>query len=83
MSGKVISLKGDPIYAGEADPAVVALLEKILEEARSGEVVAIAIVKIYRDGGSGDHFRGTCNPRLMAGCLAEITHDIFVAEDAK
>ncbi len=80
---KVVSLNGDPIYSGEPNPDVVATLEEILEEARSGEVVAIAVVKIYRDGASGHAWHCACNPRLMAGCLAEVTHEIFVADRDK
>lgn len=74
---KVVSLKGGPIYAGEADPRVVAYLEALLEQARSGEIVAVTLGKIFRDGSSSQGSCGTLDTTVMIGCLAKIQHDLM------
>jgi hypothetical protein len=51
------------IYGQNADPrkasiSVVEALERQLEKARSGEIIAVAIAFIHFDGGSGRHLAG-------------------------
>lgn len=49
MSGNVVPLKGQT-PPGEPVPGVVRQVEEMLEAARSGELRALAVVLVYRDG---------------------------------
>ena len=52
---EVVSLWGQPIGEREVQPMLVEALEKMLEQARSGEIVGAALVKLHCDGlGSWD-----------------------------
>lgn len=57
---EIVGLNGKPFAPPDGEPhaGVVALLERLLEEARAGECVGIAIVQRYRDGSTSRAAQG-------------------------
>lgn len=71
---KVIGLFGPVLDDGTREPqdAVVKALEDILERARSGEIVGVGIIEMYRDGGTACEAVGKVNKRSFLGCLVQM-----------
>lgn len=65
----VRSLFGQPIVRREVNPACVKILEQMVEAARSGEVVGVALVAVYSDEGTTTRRGGV----LTIGALGQIS----------
>ncbi len=70
---KVISLRGDPIASrGEPHAGLIARLETLLEQARSGEICGIAFALDYQDGGYSWGCDGAINRAKVIGALEAV-----------
>lgn len=63
-----------------AGQGIVAYLEQLLEQARAGELSAIAVAKVYRDGTTGSGWSEV--PALAAMIGAVTTLQAKLVEDA-
>jgi len=70
VSDKVVSLRGEPIYQGSPQPDVITELEQLLEQARSGEVVGLAVALAYRDGTSSCGWGGIVSISVVGQCFS-------------
>lgn len=72
---EIYNLDGMPMpimeKPGEPVPSVVAALESILEKARAGEAVGIAVVYCYADGATGGVVTGRLTYSLI-GRMEEV-----------
>lgn len=68
---KVVSLNGDAVVeaAGEPSPALIARLEDLLEQARSGEVQGIAYAALHADRLASFAVAGRVGGYAMMGAL--------------
>ena len=74
MADKVIALHGGPVASDRAaHPDVVAHLEDLLERARSGEVIGVATVYMYRDSSIGYTACGSTIKSMMIGGLMALS----------
>jgi len=73
MSENVIALNGGPV-PGEPDPFVVEMLERVLAQAKAGEVTGIAFVMWRRDGRWQEDGAGSYSLMQAMGCV-EILKD--------
>lgn len=66
-SPKVVSLRtgGEILPPGEPHPKVVAMLEDLLERARSGEVVTVSAACNNADGSCGRYHEGEVSYGLL------------------
>ena len=64
-AAEIISIYGDDVDPRKASERVVAVLEKQLEKARSGEIVGIAMAFSYFDGSVGRESGGIFPPALI------------------
>lgn len=64
---KVVSLNGNAPILRERNDQCVAALEDALEEAKSGEIVGVSIIKNYHDGQGSFHYAGTVGGFSMVG----------------
>lgn len=68
--GNVTSLRGGPVpRSQEVIGPLVADLERLLEEARAGKIVAIAAAVQFYNDEAGMLVRGRTKPFLLAGAL--------------
>lgn len=73
---------GDPPTVDLSQPSVaevVALLERMLADARRGDVIAIAVATVHRDDGVGSGYAGDHQPLLVSGldrCKHRINRDM-------
>lgn len=58
MGEKVVGLHEPVTYEREVREDVVRVLEEVLEKARSGEVIGVALAETYWDGGGGNEIEG-------------------------
>jgi hypothetical protein len=74
---KVVSMDGSSHPSeNEPDPDVIACLERALEEARSGELGAVAIGKQYADSSCGWNWAGNLISPSLIGVLTVMSHEI-------
>jgi hypothetical protein len=78
----VHSLWGQPTGERDVQPTLVAALEKMLEQARSGEIVGAALVKLHCDGLASWDVAGKVGGYSLIGattcaqnCLMEMARD--------
>ena len=66
MGAKVVALPGlsVPLFDGEPVPAVVSALERYLEKAKRGEIIAIGLAAVVPDG-TRIHQLSTCFERIQ------------------
>jgi len=68
--GDIVGIFGAPVpEAGKPSPALVARLEELLEQARSGEIQGLAGAALFRDGATVVVSAGLAN-RTLVGTLA-------------
>lgn len=81
-ASKVVSFKGTPI-PGTAHPDVIEGLEKLLEEARRGEIVAFGYA-VVRPSSQATGWRGgeDMNKFLLHSAAALLTHRLVENIDA-
>lgn len=74
---KVVRLHGGSavFQPGTPDEIVVKLAEDLLERARAGEIVGVAIATEFHDGGTGDRRAGTLS-RGVVGRLFSLMQRI-------
>jgi hypothetical protein len=78
----VVGLRGGEIRPlGEANPDVVAELERLLEMARSGEIKGTMIAVLHADDCVSGSRRGESSYRLT-GLLMKLIHDYCAAIEA-
>lgn len=66
---KVVSLKGDPIHDPRTpDETVIRECERLLEEAKSGEVIGVAYATYYFDKSTNGRRAGTVSYSLVGRC---------------
>lgn len=61
IPSNVVSLKGDPIPAGQPVADVVKAAEWLLNAATAGEITGVAFTAHYRDGASEARMQGMLN----------------------
>ena len=76
-SGNVVSLNGGPRGVREVNEAVVSVLERWLEAARSGEVIGVAIALLDYDGCGRWAVAGTVGGYSMLGALEVARADLL------
>ena len=76
MSESIISLWGGPTGERNPSPALIEVLEKWLEKAKSGEVIGAAIIGVYQDNLSGYHLAGKVGGYCMLGALEMVKAEI-------
>lgn len=80
MTDKVVSLRGDPVMApGEVSPSTVALAERILEMARSGEIQGLVAVMLHSDSAVSYDCTGAVTFSIV-GKLTQVTN--YLADKA-
>jgi hypothetical protein len=72
MSGKVISLTGEPIRTAATDQLCIDTLRDILALAESGEITGVCIAGQSPDGATVVARGGYRHNRIMAGTLFEM-----------
>lgn len=78
---KVVSLRGGAIPCpGEPWPGVVEELERLLEAARAGEIIGIAVAVIHRDEATSSNFVGSVG-RYVLGEIEVMKSHIIAAVD--
>lgn len=76
----VIELKTRPVAISET---VIARLEEMLEEAKSGKIISVAIAAVENDGSISSSWSGTDDfPRLL-GSIARLQHRINIKTDSQ
>lgn len=74
----VVEIKTRPVAIVET---VIARLEEMLEEARNGKIIAIAIAAVEIDGSISSSWSGSDDfPRLL-GSIARMQHRINIKTD--
>lgn len=73
---KVISINGGVIH-GEPNPKVVALLEEVLEQARKGEITAVAIATLAPDGCADSNWAHQAEYFSLIGAVARLQHRLL------
>jgi hypothetical protein len=79
MAEKVVGLRGRAVLTEDgAEPDIIAVLERTLEQARAGEFVAIGLILIRRNLEIGSIARNPAGSRhlLVAGC-SYLQHDLM------
>lgn len=76
---KIVSLDGGAVRGVEPDPTIIRLLEDALARARAGEVIAVGVAEIHRNGATQGDRAGTV-PISLVGVLARLSHRI-ISED--
>ena len=76
-SGNVVSLNGGPRGVREVNEAVVSVLEKWLEAARSGEVIGVAIALLDYDWCGRWSVAGVVGGYSMLGALEVARADLL------
>lgn len=71
MIKKVTSLFGGPTGERTVNEIAVAALEELLEKARSGEIVGIAVAALHYDGCGSFQLAGRVGGYSMLGALDE------------
>lgn len=74
---KVISIDGSPVIQASVDAGTVKYLERLLEMARSGEVVGIAFAATHADRATTVGNVGFYEARTCVGALEELKYDIL------
>lgn len=69
MTGKVESLFGGPTGERERSEYAVEVLTDLLERAKSGEVVGVAVASLYYDGAAAYDIAGKVGGYSMMGAL--------------
>ncbi len=77
MSDKLVSLHGGIIGAPVPNKDLVEELERLLEMAQSGEIVAGAIAFTYRDGTSSTSTSGYVGAKSMIGAIEVMKFEIL------
>ena len=52
MNDTVVKIHPSVVLDGESNPSTVSLLQRALDKALTGEIVSVAVVPVYRDGGT-------------------------------
>lgn len=84
MAGEVVQLREGTALPGQPDEALVALLERLLEDARSGDLRAIAYATVRAGGAVGtgwDGGRGTRDPLSTAISILGVRYPLAVLEE--
>lgn len=71
MANKVVGILGN-VAPGEPVPSVVALLEKVLEQAKRGEITAVAIATVQPDGCAWNDWAHKAEYYALLGSLARL-----------
>ena len=73
----VVGLNGiTPLEPNGADPDIVELLEHYLDKARSGEVVAIGVLGVFRSDHVFTNSRGRNKRHVLVACCEYLKHDL-------
>lgn len=73
----IIGLHGrKPIEASGCDPEVVELLEHCLDRARSGDLQAVGVLMVCRDGHVFTNSRGRGHKHQLVACCEYLKHDL-------
>ena len=73
MTNKVVGILGN-VAPGEPVPTVVALLEKVLEQAKNGEITAVALATVQADGCCWNDWAHKAEYFTLLGSLARLQH---------
>jgi hypothetical protein len=77
MSEKVVGLHGRaPLEPNGSDPEVVQILEHWLDRARSGELAAVGLLCVRRDGHVFTVSRGRSQRHALVACCEYLKHDL-------
>ncbi|AUM59795.1 pyridoxamine 5'-phosphate oxidase [Pseudomonas phage PMBT14] len=68
---KVMGIHGN-VAPGEPVPSVVALLEKVLEQAKAGEITAVALATVQTDGRCWNDWAHKADYFTLLGSLARL-----------
>lgn len=72
----VISIHGGPTGEKEPEDNAIRLLEKLLEQAKSGEAVGVAAAVLQFDGSASWYEAGKVGGFTLAGALEGLRHRI-------
>lgn len=76
VTSNVVGLRDCPItYQRQARSDVIEEAERLLEMAKTGEIIGIGVVYNFYDGTSGFRTRGVSG-RSMIGAATEMTYDL-------
>ena len=70
MSDKVVSLNCVAPATVPADPHIVAVLEDMLERAKSGDIIGIGFAALHSDGTASNSICGAVESHGLIGALA-------------
>lgn len=74
---KVVGLHGRaPIEPNGADPEVVEYIEHLLEMAKNGDIVAIGVGIVAREGHVFTNSRGRGHKHELVACCEYLKHDL-------
>lgn len=79
-SDKVVSLTGTPLVSREVRLDVVEALERLLEEAKAGEVVGVIVPVLFYDGATAIREAGLAT-RALIGAAVVAQHMLVKAVD--
>jgi hypothetical protein len=71
MNSNLIAIECEPVGDN-----VLMILESMLEEARAGELSAVAIATVCRDGSTGSAWSFLHNNATMLGSINRLAHEI-------
>lgn len=69
MTSPVVSLRGEPIWSGTPNTDLVEHLEQLLEQARSGEIGGVILVREWRDRAVTWSRSGTMSVQNAVGAI--------------
>lgn len=74
--GKVVNIYGQPFQDDrEGNAEVIERLEELLERARAGDIVSIAMGYVHADGATSLGWAGNATAALL-GALSRVTHQV-------
>ena len=72
MTAELRAIDAEPI-----GQSIIPLLEQALEQARNGELSAVSLAKVYRDGCGGHAYSFLHSAGLMVGTIARMQYAIM------
>jgi hypothetical protein len=70
-----------PLKPVEPNAYLIGEIEGLLDEAREGKLAAIAVAKVYHDGGTGWGWTHNAPFALLLGAMARCMHKLNLKQD--
>lgn len=77
MTGNVVSMSGDPIPVGEPDPELIAEIEYLLDQAKSGQIITATWAALHSDGSTARGFCGGWFSMSLVGQMVALQNDVL------